>query len=198
MKVLLILIFFSLCGEQISAQSLSDTTYKIEISITVCPLINYFRYERYPGAKKTIVIGEGIFIRSMWHPGRLLSVGLLSGYALISKDRFLVNNNLNYELGEEASARLSAIPLQIVVSMQSKLLEVGLGMGPYLMLTTINFGEPSYGRRFELGITFFSSYSFSLGKNIYIGPELRMLYLSYRGILSVMPSITFRLDALRY
>jgi len=198
MKVLLIIIFFSFCREQISAQSSIDTTYKVELSITVCPLINHFRYERYPGAKKAIAIGEGIFIRSMWHPGRLLSVGLLSGYALVSKDRFFVNNNLNYEIGEEASARLSAIPLQIVVSMQSEILEFGLGMGPYLMLTTINFGRPSYGRRFELGMTFFSSYYFSLGKNIYLGPELRMLYLSYRGILSVMPSVTFRFDAFRY
>ncbi|MCJ7553454.1 MAG: hypothetical protein MUO34_06170, partial [Ignavibacteriaceae bacterium] len=114
------------------------------------------------------------------------------------KDKFIVDNAFSDELGSEASASLSAIPLQVGVSMQSSEIEIGLGMGPYLMLSSIYYGRLSEGRRIELGITFFGSYRFALNEDIYIGPELRLLYLSYRGIISIMPSLSIRLETLRY
>jgi hypothetical protein len=116
----------------------------------------------------------------------------MTGYCQIAKDEFVVNGN------ELASAVLSAVPLQLVVSMQSKRFEFGLGMGPYLMISTIKYGSEAQGRRFELGMTFLGSYLFSLNDHIYIGPELRVLYLSYRGILSFNPSLFIRFEIFRY
>ncbi len=132
-------------------------------------------------------------IRAMWHPGRLLAFGLLSGYLLIVEDEFQINSIMNGEL-EYESARLNAIPLQAVVSMQKNGLEIGLGMGPYLLLSTINYGKTAQSHRLELGLTLFGSYIFTVDKNIFIGPELRILYLDYRRILSVMPSLTVRVN----
>ena len=138
----------------------------------------------------------------MWHPGRLLSVGFMTGYLLIDQDVIPIDRSLANQLNTnlEYRARLRAIPLQMAISMQKRDIEVGMGIGPYMMLSTIEGGNsaPAGGRRLELGLTFFGSYFFSLNDNIRIGPELRVLYLRYRGILSWMPSCSVRFDALRY
>ena len=176
----------------IPAQTDLDTVYQFEITGSISSIITSFEDPRYPNAKNDIAFGFGFFVRGMWHPARLLSVGVMTGYCQISKDEFLVNN------GEFASAVLSAIPLQLVVSMQSKRFEIGLGMGPYLMISTINYGTKAQGRRFELGMTFLGSYRFSLNESIIIGPELRVVYLSYRGILSFNPSLFVRFEIFRY
>lgn len=130
-----------------------------------------------------------MFVRGMWHPGRLLSMGFITGYMLLAEDEI-----------PPYHARLTGVPLQFVISMQKHDLEVGLGMGPYLMLTDIKGGgsAPAYGSRLELGLTILGSYSFSLTDCIKIAPEMRVVYLRYRGILSLMPSCSLRIDALRY
>ena len=188
---LITIIFFILISEMIVAQIKPDTVYQVEITATACPLVSFFDQGRYPGATNTASVGFGFFIRGMWHPGRLLSVGFMTGYTQIARDEFSVNNL-------RASARLSAIPIQLVVSMQGKEFEFGLGMGPYMMISSIDYGTTAQGRRYELGLTFFGSYLFTLSNNIHIGPELRVLYLSYRGIISIMPSLSIRLETLRY
>jgi len=134
----------------------------------------------------------------MWHPGRMLAFGLMSGYLFIVEDEIKMNSILTQSQNYNASARLNAIPLQVVVSMQKNGIELGLGMGPYLLLSTIELGKTAEGRRFELGLTFFGSYIFPIGKQVFIGPEIRVLYLSYRGILSLMPSLNLRINAWSY
>ena len=47
-------------------------------------------------------------------------------------------------------------------------------------------------------MTLFASYVFPLGEHISLGPELRVVSLRYRGIVSVMPSLSFRIDPVRY
>jgi hypothetical protein len=195
---LLIIIFFILMGVIVVAQNDPDTVYQVEITATASALISLFDEGRYPNAPNDVSLGYGFFLRGMWHPARLLSVGLMTGFTQIAEDEFSVDTTINNELGNTAKARLSAIPIQVVVSMQGKDFEIGLGMGPYMMLSTINYGKTAQGRRYELGLTFFGSYFFSLNNNIRIGPELRVLYLSYRGIVSVMPSLSIRLETLRY
>lgn len=185
----IILLFFYI---NISAQTEPDTIYQCEITTTVSSLVSSFDQARYPEGENDIALGYGFFVRGMWHPARLLSVGIMTGYCQISKDEFIVNDN------ELASAVLSAVPLQLVVSMQSKRFEFGLGMGPYLIISTIKYGTEAQGRRYELGMTFLGSYLFSLNDNIYVGPELRVLYLSYRGILSFNPSLFIRFEIFRY
>lgn len=190
MKIITIILI--LISETIYAQTLPDTLYQVEITATASSLFSYFNQERYPRSNKHMVCGFGFFVRCMWHPARLLSVGIMTGYSQIANDDFLDSD------GKKASARLSAIPIQIAVSMQSKNFEFGLGMGPYLMMSSIYYGKTARGKRYELGLTFFSSYLFSFNNNIRLGPELRTLYLSYRGIISVIPSLFIRFEILRY
>jgi hypothetical protein len=179
------------------AQTRPDTVYQVEVTATASPMINFFRLPRVPGTTSKTAAGYGMSVRGMWHPARLLAVGFLTGYFVIAEDEISVNqssSSLNY------SARLAAVPMQLALSMQKYDFEMGMGIGPYLMMSTIGGGNSAsvHGSRLELGITYFGSYVFRLSDNISIGPELRVLSLRYRGILSVMPSCSFRIDMLRY
>ena len=197
MKKLIIILFIA--GITISySQTDVDTTYRVEISTTASSSINFFRDERYPGGPAGSSWGYGMFIRGMWHPGRMLAIGVMSGNSFVVDDEFAVDTFYSNPNKENASASLAAIPLQLVISMQYKGLELGVGMGPYLMLTTIDFGSTAEAQRIELGLTFIGLYRFSFGENFSLGPELRVLYLSYRGIISLMPSITLQFDIWRY
>jgi hypothetical protein len=184
------------------AQSSIDTTYRVELTATASPLISIFRDPSVPGTTHKTSLGYGFTVRGMWHPGRLLSVGLLTGYVLIDQDKITFNRppSSQPDANLEYRARLTAIPMQLAISMQKHDFEIGMGIGPYMMLSTIEGGNtsPAGGRRFELGMTFFSSYLFSVNDHVKIGPEMRVLYLRYRGILSWMPSCSLRIDAVRY
>ncbi|MBE0572312.1 MAG: hypothetical protein IH618_12285 [Ignavibacteriaceae bacterium] len=197
MKIFILILFVASFVTSYSQTDI-DTTYRVEISTTASSSINFFRDERYPGGSSGSSLGYGVFIRGMWHPGRMLAVGLMSGYSFVVSDEFEVDTVYSNQDEEKASANLKAIPLQLVISMQYKGLELGVGMGPYLMRTTINYGSTAESQRIELGLTFIGLYRFSIGENFSLGPELRVLYLSYRGIISVMPSITLQLDLWRY
>lgn len=180
-----------------SAQTPTDTTYKVELTATASPMVNFFRYPKAPSLTSRASLGYGLTIRGMWHPGRLLSIGVLTGYHLLSSDDITIarsSGHLHY------TAELAAVPLQLAVSMQSKRVEVGVGVGPYLMLSAISGGgsASARGSRLEIGMTFFGSYLFSLTDILKIGPELRILYFRYRGIVSIMPSCSVRIDLVRY
>ena len=193
MKTGLVLLVFMVAISQ--AQPSVDTTYQVEVTTTASPMVSFFRNPRLPQTENTASYGYGVSVRALWHPGRLLSVGLLTGYFLIAQDEIPTQaNDLKYD------ARLIAIPLQLAMTMQKNDFEFGMGIGPYLMISTIEGGNSprAEGRRFELGMTFFGSYLFSVGENIKLGPELRVLHFRYRGILSVMPSCSIRISPLTY
>jgi hypothetical protein len=184
------------------AQAIVDTVYRVELTASVCPSFNSFRNASVPGTDHKSSFGFGTFLRVMWHPGRLLSLGVLTGYMLIDREEIAFDPSLISQPGTTPrySARLTAIPLQAAISMRRRDVEVGVGIGPYLMLSTIEGGNlaASNSSRLELGLTYYGSYSFALNDHITIAPEVRVLYLRYRGILSLMPSCSFRIDALRY
>ncbi len=173
-----------------------DSIYTVEIVTSFSPVISFFGYPRYPGAPDDAAYGYCGTIRAMWFPGRMLSVGIMSGYTYLVGEEIPSLKNL--EQSFVPSARLVSIPLQVVVSMQNYNAEMGIGMGPYLLMSTINYGSPASGKRMELGLTLFGSYVFRVNDNICIGPEFRVLYLSYRRILSLMPTLSIHLEAYRY
>jgi len=195
LRLTLIFILFVLVD---LAKSQSDSLYHIELHATGSPILNFFEEERYPGAPDNFTFGYGMNFRVMWHPGRLLAFGLMSGYLFIAEDEIKTNYDLTDTHSYKARARLNAIPLQVVVSMQKNELEFGVGMGPYLLFSTIELGKTAKGHRYELGLTFFGSYMFPIDDKVFLGPELRIFYLSYRGIFSVMPSISFRFNTWGY
>ena len=85
MKIIVIIFLLGALA-QVQSQTYTDSVYNVEITGTPCPIMSYFSSERYPGCKDHTTFGYGFFIRGMWHPGRLLSVGIMSGYILISND----------------------------------------------------------------------------------------------------------------
>lgn len=196
MKLLTIAVLFLVCACS-AAQTRIDTSYRVEVTATACPMVNFFRLPRAPGTTGRTSVGYGGTVRLLWHPGRLLSVGLVSGYFVLANDEIPVAQPF---AGGHYSARLSGVPLQIVLTMRKYGAEIGVEIGTYLMLSSISGGNSAiaHGSRVELGTTVFGSYLFALNDNIQIGPELRIVDLRYRGIVSVMPSCSVRIIPLRY
>lgn len=190
-KLIIITIFFSvyIC---LNAENLKDTTFKVVLIPSASPVISYFENERYSNSSGNMKYGYTATIRAMWHPSKLLSVGLMSGYMFISADKI---QDSNYS---SASAKLSAIPLQVIVSMQKNNWEFALGIGPYLMMSNIDYGTIAHGIRSELGLTVIGSYSFPITNKFYINPELRVVYFNFREILSIMPTLSFKFIIFEY
>lgn len=185
--ILLILIIINLIS---SAQEMVDTTYNVEIFLSSCPNFSFFNKPKYPADKETMTFGYSFFVRAMWHPSRMLSLGIMSGYSL------LANEDIPTAKG---NAVLSAIPMQIAITMQRLETEVGLGIGPYLMRSELDDGvNKTTGNRIEFGITFWGSYYFSISDDVLIAPEVKILYLGYRGITTILPSVTLKYYMYRY
>lgn len=197
MKSLLIFILVFLAPAASWAQLAADTTYQVEATATASPMFNFFRSARIPGSTGKTSVGYSVTVRFLWHPSRLLSVGLLSGYSFLAEDEInagAASAELKYR------ARLEAVPLLLALTMQKFNFEFGLGVGPYLLITSLRGGNsaPARGNRLELGMTYFASYTFSVGDRVAIGPELRAISFRYRGIICLMPSCSFRFVPLRY
>ena len=190
----MLIVFGVLACQSMRAQV--DTTYAVEVNATIAPSFSFFEVERYPGSRPQMMFGYAFTLRTMWHPGRLLAVGLMTGYTRIASE------TLPSEPGSTSlfptRATLTSIPLQAVVSMQGANLEVGVGMGPHFVFSTIDDDNPAQGTRLELNLTGMANYRWQLSSNVAIAPELRVSYLSYRGILSIQPSLTIRYDLIRY
>ena len=168
----------------------NDSLYTIELTTSIYPVLSFFNKERISGNTNKGSIGYGINIRGVWHPARRLAVGLMTGCNFLAKD------TIPGETG--ASAQIVSVPIQGVMTMDFHHFEVGIGIGPYMMWSTINLGNRVDRTRFELGITFMASYYLPLNSNLYIGPELRISYMDFRGILSFMPSVNLHYTPLKY
>lgn len=175
-------------------QARPDTLYRVEVSASIAGMVSFFRNERFQNAEGYSKPGYGGFVHVMWHPARLLSIGVLSGYLFLSRDEIALPN----KPGESAYARLRAVPLQVAIAMQEHNFEWGLGMGSYLLLSQIEYGTSASSWRSELGITFFARQQYQLTEQMFLGPELKVLYLGYRGILSVIPSVTLHWQSKGY
>src|SRR5512139_523757 len=102
--IVTVLLLVSACSR---AQTGTDTTYQVEVTATASPMVNFFRLPRVPETTSKISFGYGISARAMWPPGRLLAVGLLTGYFVVSEDEISVRGSatdLNYH------ALLAAVP----------------------------------------------------------------------------------------
>lgn len=185
-KIFIILLFLFAIQNLLFAQNNLDSSFKVVLTSSASPVFSYFENERYSSSSGNLKYGFGFFLRGMWYPSRLLSIGLMTGYMHIS------NDNLIDTILPTATARLSAIPLQAVVAMQKNNWEFALGIGPYLMMSKIDNGSIAHGERLELGLTVMGSYSFLVSNRLFITPEFRAVYFSFREILSLMPTISFK------
>ncbi|PKL86031.1 MAG: hypothetical protein CVV22_05735 [Ignavibacteriae bacterium HGW-Ignavibacteriae-1] len=189
--ILLILTTLSVSGSD-------KFVYDINLIISGSPTFSIFKDERIPGLKEKTAFGYGFTGRAMWHPDRNLSFGIMSGYLLLANDEIEIKAQTNDDKKSTANAVLNAVPLQFVVSTQIDGFEAGIGMGPYVLISNIEYETIAISNRYELGLTLFSSYTFPITEQMDIGPEIRILYLSYRGIFSIMPTFTLRYNVWSY
>lgn len=186
MKKIILLLYFFIPSNTLLAQT--KLIYDVNSVTSASPIISIFENDRFQDAKDELKFGYGIFFRGMWHPGRLIAVGLMSGYMHISRD----------DLTDSTSASLNAVPLQAIVSMSKNNFEFAVGIGPYLMMSKIDNGVVSNGNRLELGLTVISNYSFELSKQLFISPEMRIVYFNFREILSIMPTLSLKYKIYSY
>ena len=194
MRLLVITLVVVLIGPNVSART--DTSYTIELHATVAPSFSLFEHERYPGASDQMMFGYAFTLRAMWHPGRMLAVGLMTGYTRIASETLPSDSLTVFPFPTRAT--LTSVPLQAVVSMQGPNLEVGVGMGPHLVYSTLRDHNPAQGTRLELNLTLLTSYRWMLTPDVSVASELRASYFSYRGVFSIQPSLTIRYDLFRY
>ncbi len=172
--------------------------YTVEASISGGPMVSYFREPRSPVSAHAAVIGGSVLARIMWHPSRLISFGLASGYTMFSQEDFTFIRPLLIDTVVPGSAKITAIPLQIAASMQKGGFEGGVAVGPYIMMIDIVDEDITHATRLELGITSFASYKWQLNDRLFIGPQLRCISMGYHGILSFVAECRIQYDIIQY
>lgn len=204
MKIIYFILFLALFASDVWSQRTDSLLqkdpgpYTVEASLSAGPMVSLFRELRSPVSSDGAVFGSSVFGRVMWHPSRLISFGVASGYVLFSREDF---SNIIPSLKDTVvpgSATITAIPLQVAGSMQKYGFELGIAVGPYLMMIELMDEDVTRASRFELGMTSFASYKWNLNDNLYIGPQLRCIYMAYHGILSFVAEFSVQYNVLTY
>jgi hypothetical protein len=175
-----------------------DSLYTVEASASGGVGLSWFRDIRSPLSEREAVGSYATLVRFVWHPSRLLTMGLITGYVMFSSERFASHEIISSDSSSPSSATLSAIPMQAAFSMRSGGFEIGAGIGPYFMRSQIQDEDYTIGVRLELGITGYASYQWTVLDQLRLGPELTIIYMGYRGILSVIPQVKMSYTILQY
>ncbi|CAN5514104.1 hypothetical protein BH10BAC6_BH10BAC6_11940 [soil metagenome] len=203
-RTLLVLALFIISN--VAATSADDTTAVVqqvqqtalEISLSGGPQRTYFRDVTTPLTEQRQFWGWSATGKIMWHPDHILSVGVLTGYALFSTENF-TKDDIPL-LNEPFKLTLEAVPLQLALSMQSGGFEINVGLGGYFLSSTVTGGNAvrQANTIFEIGVSTQASYMLSLGDTFSIGPEINVQLMSNRGILAVTPSLRAKWEFVRY
>lgn len=172
--------------------------YDVQVSGNVGIGLSWFRDQRSPLSPEEATFGYAALFKAQWHPSRLLTIGLLTGYVMFSRENFSPALKAFADTLTPQFAALYAIPIQPFVSMQKGGLEVGVAVGPYLMNAEIIDDDKMNGYRLEVGITSFASYQFVVSEDWRAGPELTFIYIGYRGLFMAVPQFRFTYTVLRY
>jgi hypothetical protein len=188
-----------LAGPVVSSAQTPEQPWRLEATLTGGLGISNFSEKRSSVSPDELVYSPTIMARVMWHPGRLVAVGLASGYVGFSSEKFQFGTEGGRDIAT-LNASLQGVPVHFAFSMQQWGAELGAGVGPYFMSSSINASDvgASTGSRIELGVSSWVAYNFEVADRFFIGPELSMHFLSYRGILTLTPQVRFRYDIAVY
>ena len=155
-----------------------DTLYTLTAFIGGGYTRNFSGFERIPGVDlKPGRDGMSGFVRVMWTPEHLLSVGLETGFARV------------YSLNAEAvqtpfgatdfSSVLNVIPFSLTFSMHlTRRLEGYIGSTSYLLYSyTQSFGSNTYGTMLSIGFSAALSYMWTLDEDWSAGCELKWYHI---------------------
>lgn len=160
--------------------------------------VSWFKNQRSPLSPPENVYGAAALGRIMWHPSRLLSIGLLGGWVEFSRENFSPALKFGSDTVAPGRAVLIGLPLQVVISMQKYGVEIGVGIGAVFMQSTIQDEDLTESIRSELGITALWAYNIEVSRSLSVGPELTLIYMGYRGIIMFIPQFHLKAILLRY
>ncbi len=155
-------------------KSPSDTTFRLTLQLSGGLSRNVSVIENEPDNYERS--GISFNLRAMWEPNRLLSVGLETGFVPVSAAESQVDNTFGRTT---AKARLTAVPLLGVISMQILGVDVFLGSGFYELISyTEAFGDKTIATEMVSGYYFGFAYSFPVFSDLEFGGELKWFQIS--------------------
>lgn len=191
-----VIILLCVCSCSVRA-ALLDSLYRVELMGSM--LVQATSYDVAPTSLSATdrFTGSSLIGRAVWRPNHYLGVGLQTGYTTFSAEEF--GERLPIKIAE-AYASLRAIPLQIVLSMRGYGLEVGTGIGVYLLESVwrVNGEQRVNSSAGELGVSSWIGYDVEVYDRLHLGPEIHLHVLSGRGIVALGAGIRIRYDVLRY
>lgn len=195
-------LFLLLCTSAVCLKGASDTTqavptgvYRLRMTAAGGLQRSFFAQPRTQFDGGRTADGASLVIRALWQPEHLLSVGLVSGFTTISRDR------LDNPLGDgRVELTLSAIPLQMAFAMRFAGFEVGTGVGGFLLISTaaVRAETTTASSQFEIGVSAWLGYTVQLTDRLGVGGEVCLHNLSYRRVTSVAPQLRLRYDLFTY
>lgn len=194
MRRLIIVFLVSVGGLQAAS---TDSLFRVELAASMLAQITSYDAAPTAFSESSEFFGSSYTGRALWRPNHYLGVGLQSGYTTFSQEEF----GRRTEFGPAAAyASLRAIPLQIVLSMRSHGIEVGAGIGVYLLesIWRVNGVQRVNSTAGELGVSSWIGYDVQIFDRFYLGPEVNIHVLSGRGIASLGAGLRIRYDVLRY
>ncbi len=151
-----------------------DTVYTLTVYVGGGFTRNFSAFERIPGLDvKANKNGMSGFVRVMWTPEHLLSVGLETGLARVySMNAEGVQSPFG---GTDFSSVLNVVPLSLTFSMHlTRNLEGYIASTSYLLYShTRSFGNSVYGTMLSIGYSAALSYMWPIDDDWNVGCELK-------------------------
>lgn len=193
MRILIILV---LASSSMQA-AVRDSIYRVEVVGSM--LVQATSYDVAPTSLSATdrFTGSSLMGRAVWRPNHYLGVGVQTGYTTFSAEEF---DGQLAVLPTNAYASLRAIPLQLVLSMQAYGIEVGTGIGIYLLESVwrVDGEQRVNSTAGELGVSTWIGYDVKILDRLYLGPEANLHLLSGRGIVALGAGVRLRYDLIRY
>lgn len=191
-----------LCTSAVFLKGAPDTTeavptgaYRLRLTVAGGFQRSFFAQPRTQFDSGRSSDGASLVVRALWQPEHLLSVGLVSGFTTIARDR------LDNPVGDgRVDLTLSAIPLQMAFAMRLAGFEVGTGIGGYLLISTaaVRAETTSASSQFEIGVSAWLGYTVQVTDRLGVGGEVCVHNLSYRRVTSLAPQVRLRYDLFTY
>lgn len=174
-----------------------DSTYRIELVGAVLAQATSYDVAPTSLSASDRFTGSALLGRAIWRPNHYLGVGVQTGYTTFSAEEFGAQLPVQ---PREAYASLRAIPLQLVLSMRAYGIELGTGIGVYLLESVwrVNGEQRVNSTASELGVSSWIGYDVNVYDALYLGPEVNLHVLSGRGIVALGAGVRLRYDILRY
>jgi len=175
----------------------TDSVFTLET--VVSGAIQVTKYQAPPAAQSTTntFLGSSFIGKVLWRPNHILAVGLQTGYVTFSSEVLQTQGTTNIP---DVKVGLTAIPVQMAISMNPWSLDIGVGLGVYVLqsIWRIDQDQRANSTASEFGVHSWIGYEFMVLDRLAIGPELSMHVLSNRGVAALALGVRVRFDAIRY